>query len=138
MRFRRLLDLLAYVSVVSVIAYSVAVGLATIAGARLLMVVHVTFVLGFLMFGYATYLLWPSRPWETRVTDSGEVEVTNTKPDEIDETREETWFQSAIQRLPLVSQWSLPPSERLHPGLKLYAASFAVLGLSLATEVVFV
>jgi len=138
LRARQLLDLAVYVVALTALTTLVAVGVMVAAGAGMALVVHLTFVLGFLMFGYATYLLWPKRLWRKKETEEGEIRVTKTQTGEVVGAREETKFQSMVQRLPPLTTYSLAPSERLSPGVKLFVASLVVLATSFAVEMVFV
>lgn len=137
MSWRKLIDLATYVTYLSGGTFVVAFFFTLVFGVGLSLVVHITFIVGFLMFGYATYLLWPRRPWETKMTDD-RVTVVNTEPDEVDRSRTETAVQSAIQQLPPLNSYSLPPSERLSPGMKLFITSLTVLLGSFAIESIFI
>lgn len=50
--------------------------------------------------------------------------------------REATRFEAALDRIPPLSRSDLRPGQRLHPGTKLYVASFLMLGVSYAMEAV--
>jgi hypothetical protein len=129
----RLLDLATYVLAVTAVCYlPLAAVAALVAGPGL--VVHAGFVLGFLMFGYGLYLLWPAPPWDAEVTDEGELEVErNTDKPTLGE-REETPLQRLLQRLPPLSWSDRPATDRLPRGVKLFVASLAVLLVSYLTE----
>lgn len=129
----RIVDLLVYVVVVTVVCYLPLFALAAVAAGPGL-VVHAGFVAGFLMFGYAIYLLWPSPPWNAEVTDEGELKIERNTEESTLGDREETPLQRAIQRLPPLSLTERPPTDRLSRGLKLFVASLAVLAVSYLTE----
>ena len=130
----RLVDLLTYVVAVTVLCYLplFAVG-ALVTGPAF--VVHAGFVLGFLMFGYAIYLLWPSPPWQAEVTDEGELEIERNDEKPTLGDREETPLQRLLQQGPPLSLTKRPATDRLSRGLKLFVASLVVLLVSYLTEV---
>lgn len=129
-------DLLMYVAALTGLTYTVGVGIVLLLGGSVASLVHFGFVVGFLAFGYATFLLWPSRPWKVRVADSGELEVTGSKSSPVVGEREETWFQRAVQCAPPLRYVDRPASDRLSPGVKLFVASLTVLLVSYLTETV--
>lgn len=131
----RVLDLVLYVVVVTAVCYLPVVAVAATLSAPTF-VVHGGFVLGFLMFGYAIYLLWPSPPWDAEITEDGELEIErNTGPSTLG-TREETPLQRRIQRIPPLNRARRPATDRFSRGLKLFFASLAVLAVSYLTETV--
>lgn len=131
----RLVDLLTYVTAVTVLCYvPLFIAAALFSGPGL--VVHAGFVVGFLMFGYAIYLLWPSPPWQAEVTDEGELEIERNDELSTLGDREETPLQRLLQRLPPLSLTDRPATDRLSRGLKLFIASLAVLLVSYLTEAV--
>lgn len=90
----------------------------------------VLFLVGWLLFGYATLLAWPAsrRPGRTPLgrlarIDSG----LTTGP------REEGPLERTVARL-LPGPWALAPDERLSSATKLYLSSLAVLSTSVAIE----
>lgn len=131
----RLLDLAVYVVVVTAVCYAPLFVLAGVLGG-LGVVVHGGFVLGFLMFGYAIYLLWPEPPWQAEVTDDGDLEIEQNTEKPTLGNREETPLQRAIQRVPPLSLTRRPATDRLSRGMKLFVASIAVLLVSYLTEAV--
>lgn len=129
----RLVDLAVYVVAVTAVSYLPLFAVAALAAGPAF-VVHAGFVIGFLMFGYAIYLLWPSPPWHAEVTDEGELEIEdNTKKPTLG-SREETPLQRTLQQLPPLSLTDRPATDRLSRGLKLFIASLAVLLVSYLTE----
>ncbi|NHX37526.1 MULTISPECIES: DUF7555 family protein [Halolamina] len=129
----RLLDLTVYVVVLVAVCYAPLAALAVALSAPTL-IVSGGFVIGFLMFGYGTFLLWPSPPWDAEVTEEGELEVEYNTGSGTLGSREETALQRASQRLPPLSRTQRPATDRFSRGLKLFVASLAVLGVSYLTE----
>jgi len=133
----RLIDLAIYVLAVTALCYAPLFALGALAGGPTL-VVNLSFVLGFLMFGYAIYLLWPSPPWQAEVTDEGRLEIERNDELPTLGSRETTPLQRALQRLPPLSTIERPATDRLSRGLKLFVASLAVLAVSYLTETLLV
>lgn len=99
-------------------------------------VVVLTFVLGWLTVGYGILRLWPRAAWKSTETDEG-VELPETQVDEATESsasREETAFQSAVQEIPPLRWYSIPPDQRLPTGVKTLLAGVGVLALSLGID----
>ena len=137
-RLRQALDALVYAAAVTGLVFFVGLVLSLLVGAGLVGVKYVLFLVGLLLFGYSTFQLRPQRPWDTEKTDDGGVEVVRADDDmESIGSREQTKFQAAVQRLPPLSRYSIPPEERLPVGLKLFLSSLAVLGTSFVMEAVF-
>lgn len=130
----QLIDLSAYVIALTIVVYGPALALAVTLGSSLALLVHVGFVVGFLAFGYATYLQWPSRPWKIQVTDSGTLEVKDGRSNAVVGERNETAFQRAVQQLPPLRYLERPASDRLSPGIKLFVASLVILTVSYLVE----
>lgn len=83
------------------------------------------FVTGFLYFGYATFLMRPSkRDFDERRTEASS-------------SRDETHFERFLGRVPLVRRYRVEPAERLSPGTKLFLASLLMLAISFAMESLF-
>jgi hypothetical protein len=133
----RLLDLAVYVIAVTALCYLPLFAVAALAAGPGL-IVYVGFVVGFLMFGYAIYVLWPSPPWQAEVTDEGELEIERNDEKPTLGSREETPLQRALQRLPPLNMTERPATDRLSRGLKLLVASLAVLAVSYLTETLLV
>lgn len=130
----RLIDLAVYVVTVTAVCYLPLLAVVAATAATPVLIVNVGFVVGFLMFGYAIYLLWPSPPWQVEVTDEGELEIEQNTEKPVLGNREETPLQRAIQRLPPLTLTERPATDRLSRGAKLFAASIAVLAVSYLTE----
>jgi len=100
-------------------------------------VVLLTFVAGIVTLGYATYCLLPGKPWGVEHTESG-MEVTRRDRTRTVGARRETRFQAAVQRLPPLGRYGLPPDERLSPAAKLFVAGVVILLVSVGVEALFV
>lgn len=134
-RLYLVLDAFVYAVAVTVLVLLAAVAVSAAIGGGWLVVEYVLFVVGILVFGYATFQLRPEPPWKTRITDDGELAVTRTdRRSEGVESEEESRFQSALQRVPPLRSHSVPPDERISAAAKLFLASLAVLATSLAVE----
>lgn len=97
-------------------------------GDGLLTLKYLLFVVGFLLFGVASWSLWATS--RRRPTIWPELDVGPDADDEI-------WFERRLWSLPgLRGDW-LPPRDRLVRRVKLFLASLVVLGISYALEVVF-
>lgn len=136
-RGRQVLDALVYAIVVTGVAFAIGGVVSFPLGGGLLGIKYFLFLVGFVLFGYGAFQLRPSRAWN--VDKSGdEIEIErNEKTGEVVGSREETRFQSAVQRLPPLLRYSIPPEERFPPGAKLFLASVAILLTSFLMEAVF-
>lgn len=143
---RRLLDLAVYAVGTTVVVAAALLPPSLLAGVGLNGVKFGLFLGGVLAFGYATVLLWPSRPVEDEI---GQRDRQGTNPegagrgaepiesrDEV-EPREETRFESLVGRVPPLDRYEVAPADRLHPGAKLYVASLLMLAVSYVMEAVF-
>lgn len=108
-----------------------------LAGGTAADVVLFTFVAGIVVLGYATYCLLPGKPWDVEHTESG-MEISRRNRTETVGAHRETRFQAAVQRLPPLGRYGLPPDERLPTGAKLFVAGVVVLLSSMGIEVAFV
>ncbi|WP_423743660.1 hypothetical protein V5735_11555 (plasmid) [Haladaptatus sp. SPP-AMP-3] len=136
-RARQVLDALVYAIAVTGVAFVVGGLVSFPLGGGLVGVKYFLFLIGFLLFGYGAWQLRPDRPWDVDKSD-GEIEIVrNDTRGEVIGAREETRFQAAVQRLPPLSWYSIPPEERFSPGAKLFLASIAILLASFLMEAVF-
>lgn len=136
-RFRQVLDALVYAIAVTGVVFVIGSVLSFSLGGGFVGVKFFLFLVGFLLFGYGALQLRPARPWDVQKSD-GDIEIVrNDGMGEVIGSREETRFQSAVQRIPPLPQYSIPPEERLSPGAKLFIASLVVLLTSFLMEVVF-
>lgn len=135
---RKLLDAAVYAVAVTVLLFLAGVVAGLVLGGGLVQAKFVLFVGGFLAMAYATFQLRPERPWRTERTEDGTLRVTRTddRGDPIG-ADEDTRFQAALQELPPLSWYSLPPDERFPAGGKLLLASVVALATSLLMEIVF-
>ncbi|WP_276299556.1 DUF7555 family protein [Halorussus lipolyticus] len=137
-RARQALDAVTYGIAVAAVVFVLGALLGFLLGGGLVTAKFVMFVVGILLFGYATFQLRPDAPWDTKETDDGKVKVTKNEPSgSVIGGRDETTFQAIVQRIPPLSQYSLPPEERLSVGAKLFVASLATLAWSFLMETVF-
>jgi hypothetical protein len=138
-RLRQALDAAMYAVAVTGVVFAFGGVVSVAVGAGLVGVKYTLFLVGLLLFGYGAFQLRPGRPWD--VDKAGdEVEIVRRGDDENKRSigsREETTFQATVQRIPPLSRYSIPPEERLPPGVKLFVSSLAVLGTSFAMEAVF-
>jgi hypothetical protein len=137
-RARQALDAVVYGVVVAALVFGIGSVVGLLVGGGLVTAKFVMFVVGLLMFGYATFQLRPDPPWGTEQTEDGKVKVTKNEPKgKVVGGRDETKFQSVVQQIPPLSRYSLPPDERLSVGAKLFVASLATLAWSFVMETMF-
>ena len=137
-RARQALDAATYAIAVAAVVFVVGTALGVALGGGLITAKYVMFLVGLLLFGYGTFQMRPDPPWGTETTDGGDIEVTRNAPKgTVVGGRDETRFQAAVQRVPPLSRYSLPPDDRLSVATKLFVASLAVLGWSFVMETVF-
>jgi len=137
-RARQVVDAVVYANAVAAVVFALGVVVGLIVGGGLVTAKYVLFVVGLLAFGYATLQLRPSPPWDTTRTEDGKIKVTRNEPDgTVISEREETRFQAAVQRIPPLPWYSLPPSERFSIAAKMFLASLTVLAWSFVMETVF-
>ncbi len=136
-RLRQLLDALVYAIVVTGVVFVIAVIVCFSLGSDFVGVKYFLFLVGIVVFGYGTFSLYPSRRWKVDRSE-GNVEIKrDTNSGEVIGSRDETRFQSAVQRVPPLPQYSIPPEERFSPGAKLFIASLVILLTSFLMEAVF-
>ena len=122
---RQVLDALMYAVVWVITLVSVAAMVSFPLGGGWLGVKYILFFIGFLVFGISAIQLRPKPPWkhDDASSDSGE--------------REETRFQTFVQRFPPLGRYGLDPDDRLPAPAKLFVASIFSLVLSYILEVGF-
>ncbi|MFC7167167.1 DUF7555 family protein [Halospeciosus flavus] len=122
---RKLIDAVQYAVAVTVVAAVVSAVPSVLLGAGLVGVKYGLFVLGFLAFGYASFLLQPVKPWKSgghrRDREAGEP----------------TPFRRFVRRLPPAAWFPIEPEERFGREVKLLLASVVMLAVSYVMEVVF-
>lgn len=129
-RIEALVDALTYAAVLTAVALvgSLVLGLATgggIVGAKILL-----FVVGWVLLGYSTFLLWPTKP------PSDEEESDELGPSLPAE--EASRFQGIARTLPPARWIQLPPPEHRVPlSGQLFVASISILVTSFVMETVF-
>ncbi|WP_137284091.1 DUF7555 family protein [Halorussus salinisoli] len=137
-RARQLLDAVVYALAVAALVFVVGTLVGLAVGGGLVTAKFVMFVVGLLLFGYATFQMRPDPPWDTEQTEDGKVRVTKNEPKgTVVGGRDETRFQAAVQRIPPLPWYSLPPNERLSIAVKMFVASLATLAWSFVMETVF-
>ncbi|UPV75705.1 hypothetical protein M0R89_06475 [Halorussus limi] len=137
-RARQTVDAVVYAVAVAGVVFGLGALVGLLVGGGLVTAKYVMFVLGILLFGYATFQLRPDPPWDTTETEDGELKVTRNEPDgRVVNARDETRFQAAVQRIPPLPWYSLPPSERFSIAFKMFLASLATLVWSFVLEAVF-
>lgn len=138
---RRLLDLAGYAVGLTVAVAALLAPASLFAGAGWNGVKFGLFVVGTLCFGYATVLLWPSRPDARRDGGRPRPERSRDGRPEAGRTpegpRTRTRFEAALDRVPPLRWVPLGPADRFHPGTKLYAASLLMLAVSYVMEAAF-
>lgn len=136
-RVRQAVDAVVYALAVAALAAAVSLLVAAVAFDDVSDgVVVLTFVFGWLTVGYGVVQLWPQSAWRSTETDEG-VELPEPRVDEATESsdsREETAFQSAVQELPPLRWYSIPPDQRLPTGVKTVLAGVAVLVVSFGVD----
>ena len=141
-RLYQALDAIVYALVVTVLVFLFATVLAAlfyVTPSR--GVVEFTFLFGFVILGYGTLKLRPSAAWkEERTTESeGDVKIARTDTEQKGEAispTERTRFQAAVQKLPPLRRYSLPPDQRLSTGVKVFLSGVFVWAASLLTDVI--
>lgn len=137
-RVRQLADAFVYANAVAAVVFAFGLVVGLVLGGGFVTAKYVLFVVGILAFGYATFQLRPSPPWDTKRTEDGKVKVTTNEPKgQSIGGRDETRFQATVQRIPPLPWFSLPPGERLPVPAKLFLASLAILAWSFVMETVF-
>lgn len=126
----RLFDAVSYAVAVTGLVVGVGGLLSFLAGLDWLGVKWLLFLVGWLAFGYGTFALRPSPPWN-------DDDPAESRDGEVVGARTETRFQAAVQRLPPARFRRLPVDDRLPAGVNIFLASLAMLGTSMAMEFVF-
>jgi hypothetical protein len=137
-RARQVVDAVVYANAVATVVFVVGTAIGVVTGGLLVTAKYVLFFVGIGAFGYATFKLRPDPPWDTERTEDGKLKVTKNEPEgRVVGGREETRFQSAVQQIPPLPWYSLPPDERFPASAKLFVASLAILAWSFVLETVF-
>lgn len=124
-RTRQLVDLVAYVLGVVLVFSAVFGAIGVALGIGLVGVKYGLFVVGILLFGYATLKVRPTRPGKDPRSARFPID-----------RGEETPFQARVQRL-VPARLRLAHDDRLADGTKLFVASLAMLAVSYVMEAVF-
>lgn len=107
-----LLDILGYLLVVDFLVFGVAVVVSIVVGGQWAAVEAIMFVIGVLLFGYATMLLWP-----TSIEDEEDARM--------DDYTATGQIQAIVNNIPILSAYD-DSAKRLPVGLKLFLASILV------------
>jgi hypothetical protein len=94
----------------------------------------VLFVVGFLLFGYATLLAWPSEPANADAADGTAGRETGGDLLRFETGTRESQVERAVRALPVFADYCPPADEQLPVSGKLYLASVVVLATSFAIE----
>ncbi|MFW5938122.1 MAG: DUF7555 family protein [Halanaeroarchaeum sp.] len=152
----RVLDLVTYAMAGTALAFALAGVFSLLAGYGLPGVKLGLFYVGWLTFGYAAILVFPTSPHKEQSLPGGEIKSSArmmlSGPSSDDEefqpgrrkeaertfaSTDETKFQRFVQRLPPARFVPIRKADRFSIGVKMMALSLTVLGTSLAMEVVF-
>lgn len=136
-RLRQALDALVYGLAVTCLFSLIGAAVLLPLGRSIEDVELLLFILGMVTLAYATYQLLPEKPWGVEQTESG-LRVTRTDTAVVAGSREETAFQTLVQRIPPLPRYGLPVDDRPSPGVKLFVAALCLFGTSLLIEMVFV
>lgn len=142
-RLHQLVDAVVYALSVTAVASLAALVLAVVLGNDVSAgFVKYTMFIGLIVLGVGTFKLRPSAAWKKERSSEveGDVEIARTDTDRRGESigqDERTPFETAVQRVPPLRWYSLPPDQRLSTGAKLFLAGLLVWAASLLTDVVF-
>jgi hypothetical protein len=130
------LDLLGYALVVDGVLVVAALAVSVPFSGTWVVTEAVLFVVGFLLFGYATLLAWPSEPETADPADGTTSPATGTDRSLLDfETGARgSQVERAVRALPVFADYCPPADEQLPVSGKLYFASVVVLATSFAIE----
>jgi hypothetical protein len=130
LRGRQALDAIVYAVVVTAIVGIGSTAISFVLGWGLVGVKFILFVIGFVLFGAATFKLRPTAPWrEENGSESSGVSYAGSDND--------SPLQRAIYRVLPLDQYELHPKDRLSDGAKLFLASVLMLVISFLMESVF-
>lgn len=126
--FSKVVDLVVYVVGVICAVFSGSWLVALPLGGALTVVKFLLFLIGFVLVGYGTVLLWPTRPSEETPAQPSLGPASD---------RDSSPFESLLERVLAGLGDSYPPSERFSPGFKVFVAGCSVLLVSYLMEAVF-
>lgn len=128
-------DALCYVTATAVVTVAIAATVSALAFSAFWSgVVLLLFLFGWIVFGYATVLGWPpsDRPSLTPIGKVAEMGSGLSSGD-----RREGLLERQVVRL-LPERWTLAPSARLTPAVKLFLSSVTILAISIGIELLVV
>jgi len=132
------LDLLGYALVVDALLVLAALVVSVPFGATWVVTEAVLFVVGFLLFGYATLLAWPSEPANPDASDGTAGPPADGGLLRFETGARESQVERAVRALPVFADYCPPADEQLPVSGKLFLASVVVLATSFAIERLFV
>lgn len=151
----RVLDLVTYAVAGAALAFVVTGVVSFVAGYGVTGIKWGLFYVGWLVFGYAAIRLFPaslhedqslpgedpkSSAWLTfggQAAEDAPIKRSSKEAEKTFASTDETPFQRLVQRLPPARFVPIRKAERFPVGVKTLALSLAILGTSLAMEVVF-
>jgi len=133
-RARQVLDVLVYSIAVTALVFLLGAAITLAIGWGWIGIEVVMFLVGFAGLGYGAFQLRGPARWDVEFQDEG-YDVTRPNESDVVGSREETVFQAAVQRIPPLNWYGLPPRARLPPAAKLFIASLCILLGSILLEV---
>jgi|SRR6056297_2621392 len=129
----RVADAVGYAVTVTAIVFGIGAVVMIATGTGWFVTELVMFLLGWVVIAYGTVLLNPDRPWKTKRTSDGDVQVVETSQ-QSQTAREETAFQRLVQWLPPMRWYPLGPDERFSTGVRVFLSGIFVLLASFGIE----
>lgn len=135
---RKALDAIIYAVAVTAIVVVVSIAISFALSGGWTGVKLILFIVGFGLFGIATFKLYPTAAWRESDRNGSGSESGNKNSELVQTDRDnESRLQQAIHRVPPLDQYRLHPDERLSIGVKLFLASVLILLVSFLMESVF-
>lgn len=133
-RLRQAVDALVYGVAVTLVVGVVAAALSFALGGGWFGVEFALFLVGGATLAYGAFQLRPAKRWSVEFEEDG---YRITRPSEdapVVGSREESRFQTTVQRIPPLSWMGLPVESRLSPAAKLFVAGAVMLLASILLE----
>lgn len=132
-RLRAIVDLVTYALVLTSLSLAISLLLSVATGGDAVRAKIFLFIIGWAMVGYATVLLWPSRP----PIDGDEEEESGEKGPSLP-AEEASRFQGIVRKMPPVRWIQLPPPhDRIPLRSQLFFGGVCILATSYLMETVF-
>lgn len=132
-RLRALVDLFTYALVLTSVSLAISLFLGVATGGGAVRAKVFLFVIGWVMVGYATVLLWPSRPPIDGDDEEGAREKGSSLP-----ARDASRFQGIVRKTPPARWIQLPPPQHRIPlRSQLFFGGLCILATSYVMETVF-